>query len=228
MSESSDIESCNEKTILDKMNDHIDGILNKTGFSFWSYVKSRAQQKAANIPVVYYLYFIRSIYIAMMNALAYYILVIIILKKADENKSPLDFLLVVVPIYVNVVITLINSYLVNINNIAKNLVTCKHFLNMHNEIKDGVKDNGHIKELLELFLNEIIEFENEINSWYIACKILVHNPPKCHPLLEDITHFTDELKYAMDKNEKRNQVYIDDLGGRKDVCSTGSPGSVQS
>ena len=124
------------------------------------------------------------------------------LKKINDKKNSLDILLIIVPIYVNVVITLINSYLVNINNIAKNLITCKHFLNMHNEIKDGVKDNGHIKELLELFLNEIIEFENEINSWYIACTISVYNPPKCHPLLEDITHFTDELKYAMDKNEK--------------------------
>ena len=203
MSEPSDIESCNEKTILDKVNEHIDSILNKTGFSFWSYMKSRAQRKAVNIPVIYYLYSIRTVCMAMMSALVYYILVMMILKKINDKKSSLDFLLIIVPIYVNVVITLINSYLVNINNIAKNLVICKHFLNTHGEIKDGVKEEGHIKELLELFLSEIIEFENEINSWYIACTISVYNPPKCHPLLEDITPFKDELKYAMDKDEKK-------------------------
>jgi hypothetical protein len=191
-------------------------------------VKSRDIQKVVDIPVISYLYFIRSAGMAMMSALVYYILIMMILKKADENKSSLDFLLIIVPIYVNYIITLINSYLININNIEKNLIICKHFLNTHDKIKDVVKDNSWIKELLELFLNEIIEFENEINSRYIACTISIYNPPKCHPLLEDITHFKDELKYAMDKNEKRNQVYIDDLGGRKDVSSTGSPGSVHS
>jgi hypothetical protein len=206
MSEPSDIESCNEKTILDKVNDHIDGILNKTSYSLWSHVKSRGIPKVVDIPVISYLYLIRSAGMAMMSALVYYILIMMILKKADENKSYVDFLLIIVPIYVNYIITLINSYLININNIEKNLIICKHFLNTHDKIKDVVKDNSWIKELLELFLNELIEFENEINSWYIACTISIYNPPKCHPLLEDITHFKDELKYAMDKDEKRNQV----------------------
>jgi hypothetical protein len=54
MSEPSDIESCNEKTILDKVNDHIDGILNKTSYSLWSHVKSRDIRKVVDIPVIFY------------------------------------------------------------------------------------------------------------------------------------------------------------------------------
>lgn len=201
MSEPSDIESCNEKTIIEKVIEQIDEIVKISDFSLWSYLK---ETKQYNVPVIYYLYVLKFFYMAMMSALVYYSLIITILKRIDENKSYIDTLFIIVPIYYNYGITAINSYLIKIDSIAKNLEILKHFLNTNIKIKENVKEDDCIKKLIELFLNDVIEFKKEINSWYVAYKITIFDPPKCHPLLEDITSFKDDLKYALDKDEKRN------------------------
>lgn len=201
----SDIESCNEKTIIDKVIEHIDDLVEKTSLTMLSYFTVRKQQRdiknMTGFPVVSYLLFLKTISMAIMSALVYYIIIMVILKQIEKNKSSLDTLLIIVPIYVNYIITTVNLYLRNINSIKKNLIIFKIFLNTHPKIKDGAKeDSCCIKELLELFLHELIEFEKEIKPFNIAYTISCFNPPKCHPLIEDITSFKDDLKYSLDKD----------------------------
>lgn len=72
----SDIESCNEKTIIDKVIEHIDDLVEKTSLTMLSYFTVRKQQRdiMMGFPVVSYLLFLKTISMAIMSALVYYII----------------------------------------------------------------------------------------------------------------------------------------------------------
>jgi hypothetical protein len=208
MSDGSDIESCNEKTIIDKVNEQIDDIVNNPRLSFSKYIKAINRyedlKKYMDIYAIGFLYIVRIFNIIVLYAFVYGIFAIIVSNKLEKNKNSLDTTLVIFTIYLNYIISTIDLYVKKITSIKKNLIVFKNFLKTHITIK-----NECIKELLEIFNNEMIDFDKEIQFLSILYKVISFDPPKCHPLLEDITPFKDDLKYAMDKDEKRNQVYIE-------------------
>ena len=125
--------------------------------------------------------------------------------KTDESnndlKDLLDFVYILVPIYVTYLLYILDKFRIKIRMVDSNMSQLVYFLSGYEaKVIASINTNKTTKSLLKKTEEQFKKYIKEMNIWRVILNLVFCLPPKYHQCLEEINFIEDKLKYTISNN----------------------------